>query len=58
LVLGDMKPSVRLITRPLTVEVSSVASKAASDATDNQWSATLGLPEDQQPEVPPDGMWT
>eukprot|EP00775_Hariotina_reticulata_P009083 gene9083-9253_t len=58
LVLGDMKPSVRLITRPLTVDVSSVASKAASDATDDQWSATLGLPEDQQPEVPPDANIT
>jgi len=56
LVLGDMQPVVRLVTTPLTMEVSSVTSKAALDATDDQWSATLGLSQDEQPEVPPDGV--
>jgi hypothetical protein len=50
-----MPPVVRLVTTPLTMEVSSVTSKAASDATDDQWSSTLGLSQDEQPEVPPDG---
>jgi hypothetical protein len=37
------------------MDVASVASEAADNATDGLWSATLGLPDDKLPEMPPDG---
>lgn len=53
--LDGLSPSVRLATQPLSISVTSISSEAASIATDNQWSATVGLPDDDLPEVPPDG---
>lgn len=53
--LGDLSPSVRLATQPLSISITSISSEAADKATDNQWSATTGLPDDKLPEVPPDG---
>jgi hypothetical protein len=55
LVLDSMSASVSLETQPLVMDVASVASEAADNATDGLWSATLGLPDDKLPEVPPDG---
>lgn len=55
LVLDGLSPSVRLATQPLSISVTSVSSEAANKATDGQWSATTGLPDDKLPEVPPDG---
>jgi hypothetical protein len=55
LLLDSMSASVPLATQPLVMDVASVASEAADNATDGLWSATLGLPDDQLPEVPPDG---
>lgn len=54
--LAGLSPSVRLATQPLSITVTSVISDGASKATDGQWSATTGLPDDKLPEVPPDGM--
>jgi hypothetical protein len=51
-----MSASVPLATQPLVMDVASVASEAADNATDGLWSATVGLPDDRLPEVPPDGM--
>lgn len=53
--LGDLRPSVRLQTQPLTMDIQQVQSAAAMAATGGQWSASLGSPDDQLPEVPPDG---
>ncbi|KAF8063719.1 hypothetical protein HT031_003574 [Scenedesmus sp. PABB004] len=55
LVLGGAPAAVPLATAPLVVSLSGVASPAAAAATGDQWSATLGLPDDRLPEVPPDG---
>lgn len=44
---------VPLKTRPLEVTLSGVASEAAANATDGLWSATVGMPDDGLPEVPP-----
>ncbi|WIA22673.1 hypothetical protein OEZ86_009641 [Tetradesmus obliquus] len=58
LMLDSMYASVPLATQPLVMDVVSVASAAADNATDGLWSATLGLPDDKLPEVPPDGNIT
>jgi hypothetical protein len=48
-------PSVRLATAPLEMSLTGVASEAAENATSGMWSATVGLPDDGLPEVPPGG---
>jgi hypothetical protein len=53
--LGGLRPSVQLQTQPLAMTVQQVQSEAAMAATGGQWSAMLGSPDDQLPEVPPDG---
>lgn len=37
------------------MNVQQVQSEAATAATGGQWDAFLGSPDDQLPEVPPDG---
>lgn len=52
---ADVPPSTRLQTQPLRMAVDRVDSAAAVAATGGQWSAFIGGPGDQLPEVPPDG---
>ncbi len=52
---AGLTPAVRLVTRPLEMQLTDVASAAASEATGGQWSGMLGLPDDRLPELPPDG---
>ena len=54
LVLPD-QPSVVLTTSGMSMSLSSVISAKAEELTDQQWDANLGLEENEQPEVPPDG---
>lgn len=49
-------PSERSIkTSPLQVTVLGVGSLGALDRTDGHWDATVGLEDENLPEVPPDG---
>lgn len=47
--------SVKLRTQQLVMSLGGVSSKAADEATGNLWSADVGLPDDNLPEVPPGG---
>mmetsp|Transcript_14647 Transcript_14647/g.36469 ORF Transcript_14647/g.36469 Transcript_14647/m.36469 type:complete len:2268 (-) Transcript_14647:639-7442(-) len=45
----------QLATTPLTASVSGVLSDVAVNATGGWWDANTGMPDDNLPEVPPDG---
>eukprot|EP00983_Pelagomonas_calceolata_P015579 493653-Pelagomonas_calceolata.AAC.10 len=42
----------RLTTAPLTMQLTTVISEAASNVTESVWSPTTGMPDDELPEVP------
>uniref|UniRef100_A0A7S3VJT0 Alpha-2-macroglobulin domain-containing protein n=1 Tax=Dunaliella tertiolecta TaxID=3047 RepID=A0A7S3VJT0_DUNTE len=44
----------RLTTAPLTMQLTTVISEAASNVTESVWSPTTGMPDDELPEVPKD----
>ncbi len=56
--LGDVPVERPLGSDPLTMSVTAITSEAAANATDGQWSATSGMPDDKLPEWPRDGART
>jgi len=56
--LAGAPASVKITTSPMTITVGNINSTSANQATDNQWNAQSGLPDDNLPEVPADGNIT
>lgn len=54
---GKLSDGVNLMTPSLTVKISKVVCKRCSQWTDNGWLASIGLPTDNLPEVPPGGKF-